>query len=126
AERQFRHEFKEYVQTLSYRLKKSGTDVIEQLPFGIIIYNDEQLIEWHNPYIGQLFAQPLLIGEALTKVFPNLSQVKDREGQIETMINSRMYRLDFRTKDRILYVTDVTESWAIQKKYDEERLSLGI
>jgi len=126
AERQFRHEFKDYIQTLSYRLKKSGTDVIQELPFGIIIYNEEQVIEWHNPYIGNLFSQQSLIGEALTKVFPTLSQVKDREGQIETMIQSRMYRMNFRTKDRILYVTDVTESWAIHKKYDEERLSLGV
>lgn len=126
AERVFRQQFKEYVQTLSYRLKTSGNDVFQQLPFGIIIFNEHDEVEWHNPYIASVFNQENLIGEPLIKLFPGLPQMKDVEAPIEVMLNQKMYRLTIRTKARIVYVNDITESWALQKKYDEERLSLGI
>lgn len=126
AERTFRKEFKQYVQTLSYRLKKSGTDVIQELPFGIIIFNEEQLVEWHNPYISHIMHEDTLVGVSLSKLFPSLSQVKERSGKIEVMVQQHMYRLTFREQSRIVYVEDITDSWALHKKYDEERLSLGI
>lgn len=130
AERAFRREFKAYIQTLSYRLKKGGTDVIQELPFGIIIYNEDNIVEWNNPYINQIMQEQSLVGESLTKLFPSLSQslsqLKEREGKIEIMLHQHMYRLTFREKDRIVYVVDITETWALHKKYDEERLSLGV
>ncbi|MCM3635595.1 MULTISPECIES: DHH family phosphoesterase [Paenibacillus] len=126
AERAFRKDFKQYVQTLSYRLKTSGTDIIQQLPFGIIIYNDEQLVEWHNPYIGQIFKEDNLVGESISKLFPALSQLKEPDTVAEVMLHQHMYRLTFREKAQVVYVEDITESWALHKKYDEERLSLGI
>ncbi|MFC6334305.1 DHH family phosphoesterase [Paenibacillus septentrionalis] len=126
AERAFRNEFKQYVQTLSYRLKTSGTDIIQQLPFGIIIFNEEHNVEWHNPYISTILNEDNLVGEPLNKLFPSLSQVKDADATVELMLNQHMYRLTFREKARIVYVQDITESWALQKKYDEERLSIGI
>jgi len=126
AERAFRNEFKQYVQTLSYRLKTSGTDIIQQLPFGIIIFNEEHNVEWHNPYISTILNEENLVGEPLNKLFPSLSQVKDADATVELMLNQHMYRLTFREKARIVYVQDITESWALQKKYDEERLSIGI
>jgi len=126
AERAFRRDFKQYVQTLSYRLKTSGTDIIQQLPFGIIIYDDENTVEWHNPYISHMFKEENLVGEPLNKLFPAISQVKDSDSVIEVMLHQHMYRLTFRSKTQVVYVEDVTESWALNKKYDEERLSLGI
>lgn len=126
AERAFRREFKKYVQTLSYRLKTSGTDIFQQLPFGIVIFNEEYTVEWHNPYIANLFQHENLVGEPLNKLFPGLSSTKDSQAPIELTLNQRMYRLTVRDKARVVYVNDITESWAIQKKYDEERLALGI
>lgn len=126
SERAFRRDFKQYIQTLSYRLKKSGSDVIHELPFGIILFNEEHIVEWHNPYISQILQENSLVGEPLTKLFPSLSQVKDREGHIEAMVHQHMYRLTFRDEARIVYVEDITDSWALHKKYDEERLSLGV
>jgi len=40
AERAFRKDLKTYLGTLSYRVKKAGNDVISELPFGIILYNE--------------------------------------------------------------------------------------
>lgn len=126
AERAFRREFKQYVQTLSYRLKTSGADIFQQLPFGIIIFSEDYVVEWHNPYIASVFKQENLIGEPLHKLFPSLSQAKEFQPSVELMLHQKMYRLTIRDKARIVYVNDITESWSLHKKYDEERLSLGI
>jgi c-di-AMP phosphodiesterase-like protein len=126
AERAYRREFKQYVQTLSYRLKTSGTDIFQHLPFGVILFNEDYMVEWHNPYITSVFKQENLVGEQLGKLFPSLSPAKDVQAPIELMINQKMYSLTVRDKARVVYVNDITESWAVHKKYDEERLSLGI
>jgi len=126
AERAFRREFKQYVQTLSYRIKTSGTDIFQNLPFGVILFDENYIVEWHNPFIAGVFKQENLVGETLGKLFPSLSPNKEVQAPIELMINQRMYSLTVRDKNRVIYVNDITESWAIHKKYDEERLSLGI
>ena len=126
AERAFRREFKQYVQTLSYRIKTSGTDIFQNLPFGVILFDENYIVEWHNPFIAGVFKQENLVGETLGKLFPSLSPNKEVQAPIELMINQRMYSLTVRDKNHVIYVNDITDSWAIHKKYDEERLSLGI
>lgn len=126
AERAFRKDLKTYLGTLSYRVKKGGNDVISELPFGIILYNEERTVEWHNPYISQLMERESLIGVPLTEMFPTLQHVKDREGIVEAAVGAHMYQLIFRPKERILYVKNVTELWQLTRKYEDEKLSLGV
>jgi len=126
AERAFRKDLKTYLGTLSYRVRKGGNDVISELPFGIILYNDDRTVEWHNPYISQVMEQESVIGVPLTELFPTLQQAKEREGTIEAMVGSQMYELIFKPKERILYVKNITEYWRLTRKYEDERLALGI
>ncbi|RIX47091.1 hypothetical protein D3P08_25875 [Paenibacillus nanensis] len=126
AERAFRKDLKTYLGTLSYRVKKGGNDVISELPFGIILYNEERTVEWHNPYISQLLERESLIGVPLTEMFPTLQHAKDREGTVEAAVGSHMYQLIFRPKERILYVKNVTDLWQLSRKYEDEKLSLGV
>lgn len=126
AERAFRKDLKTYLGSLSYRVKKSGKDIISELPFGIILYNEERVVEWHNPYIAELMERESVIGTPLTELFPTLQHAKDREGTVEAAVGSHMYQLIFRPKERILYVKNVTELWQLGRKYEDEKLSLGV
>lgn len=126
AERAFRKDLKSYLGTLSYRVKKAGNDVISELPFGIILYNEERTVEWHNPYIAVLMEKENVIGVPLADLFPSLQQVKEREGTIEATVGSHVYQLIFKPKERILYVQNITERWQLARKYDDEKLVLGI
>ncbi|GKU77182.1 DHH family phosphoesterase [Paenibacillus sp. L3-i20] len=126
GERAFRKDLKSYLGTLSFRVKKGGNDVISELPFGIILYNEERIVEWHNPYITALMERESVIGVPLTELFPTLQHAKDREGTVEATIGSNMYQLIFRPKERILYVKNITELWQLGRKYDDEKLSLGV
>ncbi|GGG71558.1 DHH family phosphoesterase [Paenibacillus radicis (ex Gao et al. 2016)] len=126
AERAFRKDLKTYLGTLSYRVKKASNDVITELPIGIILYNEEKTVEWHNPYISQMMFQDSVVGLPLGELFPTLQQAKDREGTVEATFGGRIYQLLFKQKERILYVTDITDNWQLNKKYDDEKLALGV
>lgn len=126
AERAFRKDLKTYLTTLSFRVKKAGDDVISELPFGIIIYNEDRTVEWHNPYIAQILDKESVCGSPLTELFPTLQHAKEREGTIEATIGSQVYELIFKSKDRILYVKNITENWKLRKRYDDEKLALGV
>lgn len=131
AERAFRKDLNEYVLTLSHRVKNAGNNVISSLPFGIIIYNEDREIQWHNEFAASVVGRPTIVGESLVQVFPVLQQIakekeKEKDAPIETTINGRVYELIVRHQERMLYVRDVTERWTLKKRYEEERLSLGI
>ncbi|MBH5319351.1 DHH family phosphoesterase [Paenibacillus sp. GSMTC-2017] len=126
GERAFRKDLKVHLSTLSFRVKKGGNDVISELPFGIILYNEDRSVEWHNPYIAELMERESVIGVPLTELFPTLQHAKDREGTVEASIGNNMYQLLFKAKERILYVRNITELWQLGRKYDDEKLSLGV
>ncbi|NBD25072.1 DHH family phosphoesterase [Paenibacillus glycinis] len=126
AERAFRRDLKMYLGTLSYRVKKAGHEVISDLPFGIILYNEDKTIEWHNAFITNMLERESVVGESLNDLFPTLSQAKEREGTMEASIGNAIYELMFRFDERLLYVRDITKQWQLAKRYEEEKMAIGI
>ncbi|MFD0716142.1 DHH family phosphoesterase [Paenibacillus sp. GCM10027626] len=126
AERAFRRDLKTYIGTLSYRVKRAGNEVISELPFGIILYTDDKTIEWHNSFVSHMLERESVVGEPLIELFPTLSQAKDREGTVEVAIGNSVYELMFRFDERLLYIRDITQRWQLAKRYEEEKLALGI
>jgi c-di-AMP phosphodiesterase-like protein len=127
AERAFRKDLNDYVLTLSYRIKSVGNDVIGHLPFGIIIFNEDKEIQWHNAFVASVIGRPTIVGELLSAHFPILQQpIKDKDASIEVTIGGRVYELVLRANERFLYISDITDRWTIKKRYEEEKLALGI
>ncbi|WP_239615424.1 DHH family phosphoesterase [Cohnella mopanensis] len=130
AEKAFRNDLNDYVLTLSHRIKSVGNDVIGQLPFGILIYNEDKEIQWHNAFIGTVVGRASIVGESLATHFPALQQQsakdKDKDTTIEITIGGRVFELLTRVNERMIYVLDITDRWMLKKRYDEEKLALGI
>ncbi|GFN31323.1 DHH family phosphoesterase [Paenibacillus xylaniclasticus] len=126
AERAFRHDLKSYLGTLSYRVKKASSEVITELPFGIIVYDDERNVEWSNLYIAQLFGHESVVGMTLNELFPSMKENKQNKGVYEATIGDRVFELNFNSKERIVYIHDITLMWQLGRKYEDEKLALGI
>ena len=43
-------ETEKHIETLSYRMKKVGEEALLELPIGIILINEKNVVEWANPY----------------------------------------------------------------------------
>jgi len=126
AERAFRNDFKDYVNSLSYRVKKAGNDVISELPIGIMLYNADMKVEWHNPYMSEMFNRESLFGMTLMELFPTVQGIKDREGRVEVTLGNQVYQLIFKGKEHLLYVQNITEQWQLNKRYEDEKLAIGV
>ena len=126
AERKFRHEMESYLTTLGLRVKRAGEEAVVDLPYGILLYSDERVIEWHNPYLAQLAALPSLVGEDLSEAFPQLHIGKEKERSVELFMGGRILHADIVPEERVVYFTDITDIWTLRKRYEEERIAVGI
>lgn len=125
AEHKFRQETELYLTTLGLRVKRAGESAIVDLPYGILLYSENRVIEWHNAYVAQLVEQDGLIGQELGEVFPQLQAGKDSDHAQELFIGGRIVHADIVPGERVVYFTDITEIWTIRKRYEEERIAVG-
>jgi c-di-AMP phosphodiesterase-like protein len=126
AEKAFRKELNRYIGTISHRVKKAGNEVIHGMPIGILLYNEEKVVEWHNPFIAKMFGQESLIGHPLHDYFPGLKNRKEKDGRLEMSHGGRIYSIQIRSEERLLYVTDITEWSELKRRYEEEKPAIGI
>ncbi|MCU6791923.1 DHH family phosphoesterase [Paenibacillus sp. WQ 127069] len=127
AERAFSKDMNKYVTTLSHRIKRAGNEVINELPIGILLYNEEKIVEWHNPFVAKMVGKDSLIGEGLLELFPILKGRKDKDvGKVEITLGKCIYQVQVKPNERLLYVTDITAYKTLSIRYEEERLSIGI
>lgn len=124
AEQSFRKDLQHYISTLSHRVKRAGSEVINELPLGIVLYNDEKQIEWNNPYVSKMLERENVIGESLYDIFPSLKNKK--EEQTEITIGKSVYWVMIKAEEHLLYFRDITAYAGLSKKYEEEKPALGI
>src|SRR5690606_28969642 len=41
-------------------------------------------------------------------------------------LGDKVYELNFKQEERLLYIIDITKRWNITKRYEDERLALGV
>ncbi|MFE5322312.1 DHH family phosphoesterase [Paenibacillus sp. NPDC056579] len=126
AEQAFRKDLNDYVGTLSHRIKRAGNEVIHELPIGILLYNEEKIIEWHNPFVAKMVSKESLIGESLVELFPALKARKEKDLKLEIAIGKSMYLVQIKPDERLLYFTDITAHRTLTARYEEERIAMGI
>jgi c-di-AMP phosphodiesterase-like protein len=126
AEKAFRKELNRYIGTLSHRIKQAGNEVFQQLPIGILLYNEEKLVEWHNPYVGQMLERESAIGESLLDLLPVLKGKKEKDPKCEIKLGNKTFLMLMRTDERLLYFQEITAQADLFKRYQEEKTVLGI
>jgi len=119
-------ELEGYISTLTHRIKKSGEEIINNMPIGIVLVNQEKVIEWHNPYIQEIVEKDNLIGEKITAIIPPLQDVKKDETQLEINYRKRIYQVTIYPQERLYFFKDITEFKELQLRYHEEKTVLAI
>lgn len=116
-----------YIGTLSYRVKKVGEEALMEMPIGIILYGDEQQIEWTNPYITNYLGEESFIGNSLDNVSEELIPlIQSQKKEAIIKLDNRKFRIHLKREEKLLYLFDVTEQVEVEQKYDEEQTVLGI
>jgi len=126
SERAFRREFRDYVLTLTHRIKKSSRDVVQELPIGIVLYNEQKEIEWHNPFAALMTGRDSLVGSRLEESFPPLANIREQGEEFDGEMGGQHYRFLVKADERLVFILNITEYVQLKKRYEEEKLSLGI
>jgi c-di-AMP phosphodiesterase-like protein len=126
AETAFRRDLNAYIATISHRVKKAGNEVMNGLPIGIILYNEEKKIEWHNPFVSKMLEQESVIGESIVELFADFKNRKDKEEKLELHVGKMIYQVWVKPEERLLYFREITEYANLVKKHEDEKLAIGI
>lgn len=122
-----RRELEDYIATLSYRVKRVGEEALLEMPIGIMLINDDYLIQWTNPFLASCFDEETLVGRSLYDVAEALVPLIRQEVETETIIlHERKFRVILKRDERLLYFFDVTEQAEIEKMYRNERTAIAL
>lgn len=137
AELTFRRELDEYIAGLSFRIRRVEEEAVSTLPFGLILYDNQYTVEWHNRYIGSMFGRKTIVGTSLEECFPRFvdayQQAKEearkessKEVRFELPHGHLTIELIILPDERLIYLQDVTTFADLRDRHEEERLALGI
>lgn len=124
AEKSFEAEIEQYISTLSYRIKKVGEEVISDLPLGIILYDEEHKVQWHNRYVvDQLGIEEIMGGKKINDVLPKLEQWIIEGNQEGTFRHQNLVlQLISQPEERLLYLLIIQSIINCKPSIDRGRL----
>ena len=114
------------IESISYRVKHAGEMAFNQLPMGILLYDEAYEIVWFNAYLKRVFNQDLH-----DKVLKDLSeQLYNRslgdEESFKITVNQQTYQVLHMKDERLMYFTDYTEYTELSRKYVNEQPVVGV
>ena len=127
ADSLLKREMENYITTLSYRLKKVGEEALMEMPIGIMLFNDDYVIEWTNPFLASFFNEDTLVGRSIYSVAESVIPIIKQEINTDVIaFHDRSFKVVFKKEERLLYFFDVTEQTEIERLYEDERPVIGI
>ena len=126
AERAFRKDFIQYVMTLTDRSKGANQQAMDRMPLGILLYNKDGRIEWHNPFVRGMTDEEELVGKAMSEVFPSLKELGDEEDAARMTVGDRTFEVIHRAEERLIYFREVTRLARIEHRYEQDQVFFGI
>jgi cyclic-di-AMP phosphodiesterase len=121
-------ETEKHIETLSYRMKNVGEEAFLEMPFGILLINDENTVEWANPFMLKVLQAETLIGHDLFTISEDLHAflLQDQEDELILTLQDRKYHVYYRKAEKLIYFFDVTKQVEIETQYFADRTVLGI
>lgn len=118
-----------YIADLSFRINRGEQEALIDMPVGVMMFGDNDAIEWVNPYLQRYFGDETVLSRRLNDVDPELEQLiethaSDEHAQTVTW-RERQFSFLVQKDVRAVYLMEVTHFAQIQARYDNERLAIG-
>ncbi len=122
-----RKELYEYLSALTNQVERVGDEAIREIPIGMLLYNDELEVVWANQQLKRWLPEKAKIGQSLESLLPDIRAFLEEEADCkEVMINERIYSIQIRRDEQLVYFFDVTEHAAIKEQYEQEQVVFAI
>ncbi|HLR91817.1 MAG TPA: DHH family phosphoesterase, partial [Atopostipes sp.] len=117
-----------YISNLSYRIKRGEHEEIIKLPIGIVIYNEDNEIEWLSPYLqsGSKDEEPL-IGRKIDDVFEGINEAVEKEDPESRIIywHDNYYRVRVEEDINVIYFENVSYYINVREELEKNRSVIG-
>ncbi|WP_269410758.1 DHH family phosphoesterase [Lentibacillus daqui] len=121
------NETEEYIATLSHRIKKVGEEALLEMPIGIVLYNEDYIVEWANPYMNRFGEEDILVGKSLNLLSDDLiPTIKEGKDEVWFELEGYDFQSIIKKEERLLYFFDRTEQKKIQTLYENDQTILAI
>lgn len=111
---------------ISYHVTGAGDEVFNNLPVGILVYDDSNDIKWANDYTKKIFNNSL-VDSSLDVISKDLlSDVVHGKERMILKYGDASYDVIHNAKNDILYFFDVTQREEIIKRYNARITAVGI
>lgn len=112
--------------SISYRVKNAGEISFNEMPLGIVVFDDNLEIQWANNYSKDIFLSPL-VGRNIKNIDKELTQrLQDKDSQFNVTLYGLVYACKHLVDDNVIYLTDITEKLNVALLYKQRMLALGI
>lgn len=121
-----------YASNLSYRIKRGEQEAMIKMPLGILLYDEDQQIQWVNPYLQLFLKNNDMIGtslknldEQLYKSINDVIRDKDTNNRV-IRVGKHKCEIVVQNDLGVVYILDITKYAAIERRYQDQRLSIGL
>ena len=111
---------------ISVHLKDVSEYIFENLPIGIILYNENYNITWANMYAKEVF-NSRLDDRSLDSLIDEFSnQIESNDDTFTVEFRKMKFDVHLEKSNRALYLFDVTKREDLYKRFLDKRVALGI
>lgn len=97
-----------------------------QLPYGLILVNEDSVIEWHNQYVVDKMKLDMpLLGRSISEVTPINKKEAGNTNVFLMNWKDHKYEVSFDHTERFYLFRDVTEIVTLRDSYDQEQVVVG-
>lgn len=114
------------IKLISTRVKLVGKEALHELPFGIVLYDDDFKIEWANPYMRKFDTEDSeIIGSSLALLSEDLlTAVREEKEETAIELDNYYFYVKSDRDERVLYFTDITEHEQLRTDYENDQTVL--
>ncbi|WP_367341461.1 DHH family phosphoesterase [Limosilactobacillus sp.] len=118
-----------YINDMTYQLERGQQEALLDMPVGMIMLDEHQVVKWINPYMAKYFKLEAVVGKKLSDVDFKLSKLvkKYHQEKHPIVVSWKRRRFEFLIQERfhIIYLMDVTKYQQIEERYKNERVFVG-
>src|SRR5699024_4331495 len=98
-----------------------------EMPIGIILFNDNYIVEWANPFMNGFFDDNTIIGKPLHVLSDDIiSNVQENKEDIWLDLGDYHFQAIIRKEEKLIYLFDRTKQSEIQTLYRNEQTVIMI
>lgn len=118
-----------YIKDLAFKVNRGEQEALLEMPMGIMIYNDDNLIEWVNPYLQKYFGKSDVLGKSIEEIddeFSNLIVKFSEDDEFHKVTwHDHTFTMMIQAEFNTIYMLDITEYDELEKKYEQEQIAIG-